>query len=79
MHALLMHSSHAQNAREQPSLRVLSTIAMIKGPFINVRLPTRLWEIVQRVADANLRSATAELAHIVDGAITPRETGKPRE
>jgi hypothetical protein len=38
-------------------------------PFVNVRLPVSLWELVKAVATAERRSASAELAALVERAL----------
>jgi hypothetical protein len=38
-------------------------------PFVNVRLPVSLWELVKAAATAERRSASAELAALVERAL----------
>lgn len=46
---------------------------MENEPVTNVRLPTRMWEAVRRLAEADRRSATAELAVLLREALATRQ------
>ena len=70
----MVHACHARNARRMHA-NPCHTSGM--EPFVNVRLPVSLWELVKTAATAERRSASAELAALVERALRTAVPAKP--